>query len=107
MKYVELSPTTMMAVEGKAYLEVTYTGEIVDQSKDALPLSEAFPADKIQEAVDYIKTQHPVKYAKYNVENKEARAQKEREYDLMYNEGGEGYNPYREGSRPTYWKSRR
>lgn len=27
---------------------------------------------------------------------------KEREYDLVYNEGGEGYNPYRIGSAPTY-----
>ena len=27
---------------------------------------------------------------------------KEREYDLIYNEGGEGYNPYRTGDTPTY-----
>lgn len=27
---------------------------------------------------------------------------KEREYDFVYNEGGEGYNPYRVGSEPTY-----
>ena len=26
----------------------------------------------------------------------------EREYDMMYNEGGEGYNPYRDGSAHNY-----
>lgn len=31
-----------------------------------------------------------------------ADVEKEREYDLTYNEGGEGYNPYRTGSVPTY-----
>lgn len=28
--------------------------------------------------------------------------EKEKEYDLIYNEGGEGYNPYRVGSAHTY-----
>lgn len=31
-----------------------------------------------------------------------AEQEKEREYDLTYNEGGEGYNPYRIGSAQTY-----
>lgn len=31
-----------------------------------------------------------------------ANQKKEREYDLIYNEGAEGYNPYRLGSAPTY-----
>lgn len=34
-----------------------------------------------------------------------ANAEKEMEYDDTYNEGGEGYNPYRIGSKPTYkWR---
>lgn len=32
---------------------------------------------------------------------------KERAYDAAYNEGAEGYNPYRFGSRPTYWRNGR
>ena len=31
-----------------------------------------------------------------------SRAAKERAHDLCYNEGGEGYNPYRHGSAKTY-----
>lgn len=31
-----------------------------------------------------------------------ANHEKEREYDLAYNEGGEGFNPYRIGSAHTY-----
>lgn len=31
-----------------------------------------------------------------------ANQKKEREYDLIYNDGGEGYNPYRIGSAHTY-----
>lgn len=33
--------------------------------------------------------------------------EKERAYDMAHNEGGEGYNPYRIGSTPTYWTGHR
>ncbi len=32
--------------------------------------------------------------------------EKERAYDRLYNEGGEGYNPYRTGAEPTYTAKR-
>lgn len=35
------------------------------------------------------------------------RIAKERAYDNAHNEGAYGYNPYRQGDRPTYWKQSR
>lgn len=41
------------------------------------------------------------------VETVKADVEKEKEYDRVYNEDGEGYNPYRTGSTPTYWTGER
>lgn len=105
MKYTKWIHNSMKAEENGAWIEISYDGEILSQSKanPAFMIPE-FPADKIDEAIEYIKSQKPAEPAK--AADNTSRVEKERKYDEMYNEGCEGYNPYRQGSRPTYWKSR-
>ena len=40
-------------------------------------------------------------------DERKARQAKERQFDLVNNEGGEGYNPHRSGSERTYARNRR
>lgn len=102
-------------------------GDVVKSLKSDLTrlptLSDQFAIKITQEAID--KASSAIVAAGYDVDavitgysdqikqssspfssGEQERQKREREYDLGHNEGAEGFNPYRHGSVPTYWRKR-
>lgn len=75
----------------------------VDNKRQILPISKEL-YDSITDDRKATTDESRVRDEKLRSEKAERmeRQAKERNYDNIYNEGGEGYNPYRNGDAPTY-----